>query len=231
MEQEQPPQQTEPDEKQPEVSHEDQPRPAVKVHKLAIKWRAVFAESAFIGASILLAFALQDWDEEKDIEERTQIALCNVKSELTFNRVLLQKSYIPRQKGLAATINGAIALYEQSSQENNPGNALQSMLIQESLRYSAWTLAGESGYLLHANFELATEIGAVIDFQEDSYQPVMNRINGAIFESSQEFSENQLQSYVQLSSLVNEWIAKTSYLEQKYEQLFAREDFIQMNCE
>ena len=68
---------------------------ARKEPKLSIKWRAIFAESAFIGSSILLAFALQDWDEEKDIEERMQIALCNVKSELTFNRVLIQKGYIP----------------------------------------------------------------------------------------------------------------------------------------
>lgn len=228
--QEQQTQQSEPPEAE-KKSRKVAPLAVVKEHKLAIKWRAVFAESAFIGASILLAFALQDWDEEKDIEERTQIALCNVKSELAFNRVLLQKSYIPRQKGLAATINGAIAVYQQSSPDSNPGNALQSMLVQESLRYSAWTLAGESGYLLHANFELATEIGALIDFQGDSYQPVVNRINAAVFETSQEFADNQLASYVNLSSLVNEWIAKTTYLESKYEQLFAREDFIQMKCD
>lgn len=204
---------------------------ARKDPKLSIKWRAIFAESAFIGSSILLAFALQDWDEEKDIEERTQIALCNVKSELSFNRVLIQKSYIPRQKGLNATINAAITMYQQSTTDIPTMNSLQGMLVQESLRYSAWDLAGESGYLLHANFELATEIGAVMDFQEDSYQPVVNRINAAIFESIQEYSDKHLDSYVKLSSLVNEWIAQTSYLEQKYELLFNREDFIKLECE
>ena len=207
------------------------PSPTFKEHKIGIKWRAVFAESGFIGASILLAFALQDWDEAKDIEERTQIALCNVKSELAYNRVLIQKSYIPRQKGLAATIQATIAMQQQSANTGLPSNALQGMMVQESLRYSAWTLAGESGYLLHANFELATEIGAVIDFQEDSFQPVVNRINSAIFDSSQEYSNNQFESHVKLSSLVNEWISKTNYLEQKYESIFAREDFIQMQCE
>lgn len=214
-------------------SNEDQSAQKVarKEPKLSIKWRAIFAESAFIGSSILLAFALQDWDEEKDIEERTQIALCNVKSELTFNRVLIQKGFIPRQKGLNATINAAITMYQQPSSDVPTINSLQGMLVQESLRYSAWDLAGESGYLLHANFELATEIGAVIDFQEDSYQPVVNRINAAIFESIQEYSDSHLDSYVKLSSLVNEWIAQTSYLEQKYELLFAREDFIELQCE
>lgn len=204
---------------------------ARKEPKISIKWRAIFAESAFIGSSILLAFGLQDWDEDKDIEERTQIALCNVKSELSFNRVLIQKGYIPRQKGLNATINAAIAMYQQPAVDIPTMNSLQGMLVQESLRYSAWDLAGESGYLLHANFELATEIGAVIDFQEDSYQPVVNRINAAIFDSIQVYSDNHLDSYVKLSSLVNEWIAKTNYLEQKYELLFAREDFLQLQCQ
>ena len=158
----------------------------------SIKWRAVFAESFFIGASILLAFALQDWDEEKDIEERTHISLCNVKSELAFNRVLISQGYVPKQKGLMATIEAAIAMAQQDTESDAPAVNLEQMLIQESLRYSAWTLAGESGYLLHANFELATEIGALIDFQENSYQPVVNRLNTALFASTQEF---QRQSY------------------------------------
>ena len=81
-----------------------------KRERTPVNWRAVFAESGFIGASILLAFALQDWDEEKDIEERTLIALCNVKSELTYNRLLLQNDYIPRQKGIQATVKGSLTL-------------------------------------------------------------------------------------------------------------------------
>lgn len=196
----------------------------------AIKWRAVFAESAFIGASIILAFALQDWDEEKDIEERTQIALCNVKSELTFNRILLQQDYIPRQQGMLATVKAALAMSRQKPDAKLPQNTMEQMLVLESLRYSAWTLAGESGYMLHANFELATEIGALIDFQGDSYQPIINRINEAVFDRSREFSDSPLESYVAISSLVNEWIALTQYLDEKYEALFNRQDFIEMDC-
>lgn len=197
----------------------------------SIKWRAVFAESFFIGASIILAFALQDWDEEKDIEERTQISLCNVKSELAFNRILISKGYVPKQKGLLATIEAAIALAQQDAAATPPSSNLEHMLIQESLRYSAWTLAGESGYLLHANFELATEIGALIDFQENSYQPVVNKLNTAIFAIEQAFAEDPLASQQKLMSLVNEWISKTTFLEQKYEMLFSRDDFIALECQ
>ena len=79
------------------------------VHKKPpINWRAVFAESALVGASIILAFALQDWDEAKDIEERTLIALCNVKSELAFNRVLIKSEYSPRQRGMLALTNSSM---------------------------------------------------------------------------------------------------------------------------
>ena len=104
------------------------------------------------------------------------------------------------------------------------------MLSQESLRYSAWTLAGESGYLVYANFELSTEIGAVFDFQEDSYLPLVSRVNDAIFNRSTEFSDNSLASYESLDRLINQWIAQTNYLERKYDLLFAREDFNALVC-
>lgn len=196
----------------------------------SIKWRAVFAESAFIGISILFAFALQDWDEEKDIEERTHIALCNIKSELTLNQILLQNDYIPRQKGMQATVNGTISLLSNQTISELPRTNLNQMLIQESLRYSAWKLAGESGYLLHANFELATEMGTLYDFQVDSYRPLVNRINDAVFDRSVEFTGEPLEYYVKLSSIVNEWITQTLYLVRKYESLFNREDFKNLQC-
>lgn len=196
----------------------------------AIKWRAVFAESAFIGASILLAFALQDWDEERDIEERTHIAMCNVKSELAFNRVLIKRGYEPKQQGLLATIRAAISMGRQDEQFAPSDMNLEAMLIQESLRYSAWSLAGESGYMLHANYELATEIGALIDFQKDSYQPVINRLNAAIFNHGVVLNESKRESHVRLISLTNEWVAQTRYLQSKYEMLFAREDFNNLDC-
>lgn len=205
--------------------------PMIQLQKArTIKWRAVFAESAFIGASILLAFALQDWDEERDIEERTQIALCNVKSELEYNQVLIKRDYIPRQQGLQATVQAAISTSQHSRNGDIPQNNLEQMVVQESLRYSAWTLAGESGYMLHANFELATEIGALVDFQGDSYQPIINRINEAVFDKSREFDDSPMESYIRLSSLIDEWVAQTTFLAQKYDQLFLRDDFINMNC-
>ncbi|TDF38507.1 hypothetical protein EYS14_12600 [Alteromonadaceae bacterium M269] len=201
-----------------------------QIHK-SIKWRAVFTESAFIGASIILAFALQDWDEGQDIEERTLIALCNVKQELAFNRTLLKQDYIPRQKGMLAVIKGAIASLESQAEQEIPQTNLEQMLLQESLRYSAWTLAGESGYLLHANFELATDIGALFDYQEDRYQSIVVRINDAVYNRSRELRDNPADYYVSLNELVTEWISQTNYLEQKYESLFARTDFVELACQ
>lgn len=198
--------------------------------KNRINWRAVFAESAFIGASIILAFALQDWDEQKDIEERTLIALCNVKSELIYNRVLIKNDYIPRQNGLLAMTNASISLLKSHPEEELPESNLKQMLQQDSLRYSAWNLAGESGYLLHANFQLATEIGALFDYQEDRYQSIIMRINDLVLDGKSSFQDSQLEYYAKLTSYVSEWILQTTYLEQKYEDLFAREDFNALQC-
>lgn len=199
--------------------------------KAPINWRAVFAESAFIGTSIILAFALQDWDEEKDIEERTLIALCNVKSELAFNRVLIKSEYVPRQRGMLALTNASMTQLSSQPDTEIPKIDFKSLLVQESLRYSAWTLAGESGYLLHANFQLATEIGALFDYQQDKYYNAINQVNIAVSRYEAAIDDSTLEHYATIATQLSEWSAQTTYLEEKYESLFAREDFNQLDCE
>ena len=98
-----------------------------------VKWRAVFAESGFIGLSIILAFALQDWDEMSDIEERMMIALCNVKSELEFNRVLLEVDHLPRQNGMLAIINGAFKTLNSGAVNTTSASGLKDMHFQKRL--------------------------------------------------------------------------------------------------
>jgi len=195
-----------------------------------VKWRAIFAESAFIGASILLAFALQDWDEDKDIEQRTMIALCNVKSELAYNRVLLKNDYIPRQQGMLSLSKAAIVELEAQSKTQIQLNQFQEMLLTEPLRYSAWTLAGESGYLVYANFELATEIGAIIDYQEDRYKMIFQRMNNTIIDLKLLAEKPPARRFLALTDMINEWVTHTKYLETKYDELFKREDFIALEC-
>ena len=203
----------------------------LKYKHTPIKWRAVFAESAFIGASILLAFALQDWDEASDIEERTLIALCNVKSELAFNRVLLKTDYIPRQRGMLALTSAALTHVQAAPDGPLPNTELDTLLVRESLRYSAWTLAGESGYLVYANFQLATEIGALVDYQKVSYQNIMNRVNNAVIHSRSKINDSPLDYYISLTDDISEWVTQTKYLERKYDSLFKREDFNALHCE
>ncbi|TPH19292.1 hypothetical protein [Litorilituus lipolyticus] len=195
-----------------------------------IKWRAIFAESAFIGASILLAFALQDWDEDKDIEHRTMIALCNVKSELIFNQELLKNDYIPRQQGMLSLSEAAIFELKAESKTKIQLNQFQEILLTEPLRYSAWTLAGESGYLVYANFELATEIGALIDYQEDRYKMIVQRMNSSIIDLKVLVDTSPLKRFITLKDMINEWTIQTEYLESRYDNLFQREDFIALTC-
>lgn len=199
--------------------------------KNPIKWRAVFAESLLIGTSIILAFALQDWDEAKDIEERTLIALCNVKSELIFNQVLIENEYIPRQRGMLALSNASI---QQLSSQQTPESLqtdIEQMLIQEALRYSAWSLAGESGYLLHADFQLATEIGSLFNYQEDIYQTTINRVNEKVRSFQLNSIQDNAEYYTSLSRLINQWISETNYLQRKYSTLFDQDSFNILSCE
>lgn len=190
-----------------------------------VNWRAVVAESLFISASILFAFALQDWDEVTDIEERTLIALCNVKSELEFNRILLEKDFMPRQQGMLALSRASISLLRSNSEEEVQNAELTQLMVKESIRHSAWTLASESGYLLHANFQLATEIGALLDFQEERYQAIVELVYDAVYEHDSGVGDSPVDYYLNVSNLVTEWIGQTDYLRRKYGDLFAREDF------
>lgn len=195
-----------------------------------IKWRAVFAESTFIGASILLAFWLQDWGENKDIEQRTQIALCNIKSELKFNRVLLKNDYIPRQKGMSMLSNATLAQLKAQPQTKIKLDKLKEMLFGEPLRYSAWTVAGESGYLVYANFELATEIGALIHYQEDQYKTYIDNVNWEFSNFSLPTNKKSIENFVIISDSINELMTQTRYLEVKYDTIFQREDFRTLEC-
>lgn len=179
----------------------------------------------------MLAFAIQDWDEGEDIKERTLIALCNVKSELNYNRILIESDYIPRQQGMLALTKASISALRRQPDLEVPMADLKQMRLQESLRYSAWTLAGESGYLLHANFQLATEIGALIDYQEDRYQRITRQINELIIHRNDSSQQDLLPYYLLLTDLLTEWTTQTNYLQNKYQSLFAREDFIALNCE
>ena len=199
--------------------------------KVQVNWRAVLAESVFISASILLAFALQDWDEAGDIEDRTLIALCNVKSELRYNRDLIEKGFMPRQQGMLALSRASISLLCSNSEEEVQNAELTQLMVKESLRHSAWTLASESGYLLHANFQLATEIGALLDFQEERYQAIVELVYDAVYEHDSGVGDSPVDYYLNVSNLVTEWIGQTDYLRRKYGDLFAREDFSGLPCE
>lgn len=85
-------------------------------------------------------------------------------------------------------------------------------------------MAGELGYLIHANFELATEIGALFHYQQDSDQPVTARLNDKLFNSASEYLENPIEHYASLKELINESIAQSLYLKTSYDALFACED-------
>lgn len=213
-----------------EPPHPSRQRPLPRL-KVQVNWRTVIAESIFIGASILLAFALQDWDEDADIEERTLIALCNVKSELEFNRVMIERDFMPRQQGMLALSAASITMLKIDPQAETQKADLYRLMVRESLRRSAWTLASESGYLLHANFEMATEIGALLDFQQGQYQSIVALVRDAVYEHDGPLGESSTDYYLRIADLVDEWIGQTNYLSRKYEVLFAREDFSSLPCE
>jgi hypothetical protein len=143
---------------------------------------------------------------------------------------MIERDFMPRQQGMLALSGAAVSILQHDPEAETQKSDLYQIMANEALRRSAWTLASESGYLLHANFEMATEIGALLDYQEGQYQGVVTLVRDAVYEHNGPMGESPIDYYLGITDLVSEWIAQTNYLKRKYEDLFAREDFANLEC-
>lgn len=203
----------------------ENPAKASTRHKLK-DW---LMESALICASILLAFWLDDWGEQRTIEQRTQIALCNVKEELSFNYKLLTEDYRPRHTGILTHIKSTIS---QLSDTDKPLELpkIDRSLYNQQLRFTAWELAIETGFFLHVDFKLAAKISEVYNLQETSYKMIGPRIIESIFSDSEGISKATLRSQKKLEMLMTEWLQQQHFLISNYEELLALKAIQTLRC-
>lgn len=187
-------------------------------------------ESALICASILLAFWLDDWGEQRNIEERTQIALCNVKEELSFNYQLLTNDYRPRHSAILKYVKSTIVQL-QDSDGSADLSKIDRSLYNQQLRFTAWDLAIETGFLLHVDFKLAARISEVYNLQESSYKMIGPRIIESIFSDSDGLNKATLESQLKLENLMTEWLQQQNFLVTKYEDLLSLQEMKQLSCE
>ena len=186
-------------------------------------------ESAFICASILLAFWLDDWGEQRNIEERTQVALCNVKEELHFNYTLLTEDYRPRHQAIMQHVDSTIT--QLSTSDNKLELAkIDRPLYNQQLRQTAWNLAIETGFLLHVDFAVAAKISEVYDLQEHSYKEIAPRIIEVLFEDGLGISGATLESQKKIKVLMNEWFQQQRFLISTYESLLEIEEIKTLDC-
>lgn len=181
-----------------------------------------------ICVSILLAFWLSNWGEQQTVKERTTIALCNVKGELEQNYQLLTEDYIPRHRGLLEYVGDTRKQLQQQPSTDIP--LIDRPIIIDHLSDTAWSLAMETGYLLHVDFGLATEVARVYSLQEDSYRTMVEKIISVVFAHQTETGYATVQSQSELVALFNEWHEQGKYLAYQYEQLFASDSWDGVSC-
>ncbi|MBO6658874.1 MAG: hypothetical protein JJ934_18420 [Pseudomonadales bacterium] len=195
------------------------------------KWQEWVPQSLLICFSILLAFWLDDWGEERQIRDRTHVALCNVKRELQENYVKLTEDYEPRHKGLLAYVDSTI---EQLSAEPPPAEPISMIdrpLFMEGLEDTAWDLAMETGYLLHADFTLAAEMSKVYGIQNEFIAMNIPRILDLLYWRSAGIRETDLETQLSLRTLLAELVSQEEYAIFRYERLLARSDLSELACE
>lgn len=201
-----------------------------ETHSTRHKLKGWIIESMLICVSILLAFWLDDWGEQRNLDNRTNIAMCNVKDEMQFNYALLTEDYSPRHTQLITYITQTV---ERLQQESAPSKAIRMIdrpIFTKQLRNTAWELAIETGYLLHVDFSMATEIASVYDLQEDSYKLMIPKIIEVLFSDESDIENTNLRAQRKLLAYMTEWVLQLNYLISVYEKQLSSEQLTTLEC-
>ncbi|MFC3092896.1 hypothetical protein DRW07_01585 [Alteromonas sediminis] len=179
------------------------------------KWTDWLIESLLICASILLAFWLNEWEEQHKIENRTQVMMCNVKKELVSNLTLVESDYLPRHRKILSYLESAIQELENVG-ESDTMQYIDRPLYMVTLDNTAWSLAVETGNLSHLDFSLAATISRVYKLQEESLKQVFPRIIDKLFFYQTNDGKPTLQSQKALRLMVKELISQEVYILSAY---------------
>lgn len=190
-----------------------------------------FIESTFICASILLAFWLDDWGEQRTLDARTNVALCNIREELHFNYDLLSNDYTPRHNKLIEYIDATIVQLEEQSQTADNIAMIDRPVFVEQVRNTAWELAIETGYLLHVDFKFAAQMAAVYNLQEQSYKLMAPKVLDVLFSDGGGINQATLVKQKRLSTLMNEWVQQLRYLMSNYDTLLQNAQLTKLDCD
>ncbi len=201
-------------------------KPQSTRHKL----KGWIIESMLICISILLAFALDDWGEQRNLDARTNVAMCNVKEEMQFNYALLTEDYSPRHKQLIEYVKKTIQQLEAQSNQREAVRMIDRPIVIQQLRNTAWELAIETGYLLHVDFKMATKIAAIYDLQEDSYKLMIPKIIDLLFNDDSNINDTNLRAQKKLLGYMNEWVMQLKYLTRVYEESLNSQQLTKLDC-
>ena len=194
------------------------------------KVRDWIIESVIICVSILLAFALTNWGEQRTLDERTQSVMCNIRDEMAFNYDLLSNDYQTRHQGLIAYVENTIERAEQEPEAARSQPLIDRPILIENLRSTAWTLALETGYLLHVDFKSATTVAAVYELQEKSYKKTFERVVETLFANLTLEEPITVKQRKEILVLLREWYLQEKYLLNNYSDLM-KQPFIEgMQC-
>ena len=157
--------------------------------------------------------------------------MCNIRDEMSFNVNLLKDDYQPRHQGLLNYVENSIKQIQDDPESSTSIELIDRQIIVDNLRSTAWTLALETGYLLHVDFKFATKVAAVYELQEKSYKKTFEGVVETLFTILKADEKVTLQQRKELFIVLREWYLQEQYLLSKYAGLMQQAGIKDMACE
>ncbi len=176
-------------------------------------------ETLFLLSGILFAFWLSEWDEQRKLEQRTEVAMQHVIRELNANYQLLTNDYVPRHKAILEHLDQTITALSNPGSDVPEGGYFDRAIMQHSLQNSAWRLAMESGYLLHVDFGQASDIAALYSLQTLGVESSLHAIIDIIRQPETVLTPINLDTCRLIQAALNELLSQEDYLAQNYQQV------------
>lgn len=160
----------------------------------------VFVESFFIMFSILMALAVDNWQENRQHRRLAQQTLQVFEREIRLNLATIE-DLAPYHAGLRSVVAQALA---------TPGEAADMRTIAEGLRptilqNTAWQTAGASGGLTHIDVETTWQLSLTYSFQDRYRQQSLASLPSFALGTAtdpQEVQRNVRQMYNYLNEMV-----------------------------
>lgn len=184
-------------------------------------------ESLLIVFSILLALAVSQCSDRRSREERAEVALRNIRSEITTNAASLRQS-VPYHREMLARLDvlltDSVAEVRSQSMFETLAKIAPRGLQPPTLSSTAWDMAIMTDAVSRTDYTRVYALSRLYQLQKVGVEATVPRLGELIF-SRESFrgAEDALPSLFLLQLILNELVTQEQYLLERYTAELARD--------